>query len=61
MSTQRFRVYAQTRATRQACDDVVEKIVRADYNSPEYEKWREVTDLLNRAECLLERLDLSKE
>ena len=61
MSTQRFRVYAQTRATRQACDGVVTKIVRADYNSPEYEKWREATDLLNRAECILERLDLSKE
>lgn len=61
MPTDRFRVYAQTRATRQACDDVVEKIVRADYNSPEYEKWREAAELLNRAECLLERLDLTKE
>lgn len=61
MSTLRFRVYAQTRATRQDCDDVVEKIVRADHNSPEYEKWREAAELLNRAECILERLDLTKE
>lgn len=62
----KFRVYAQTRGTRQLAGDVANSI-EVDYEdeSPEgiqkrQEKadWQTIEDLLNAVECKLERMNL---
>ena len=61
--TDKFKVYAQTRATRQLAGDVAESI-KVDYSDPDKTKaeekaaWQTIEDLLNRVECKLERMNL---
>jgi hypothetical protein len=62
--TEKFKVYAQTRATRQLAGDVAQSI-KVDYSDPtnqalrkEKAAWQEVERLLNAVECKLERMCL---
>lgn len=61
----KFKVYAQTRATRQLAGDVANSINPKYDDSPEDQKdreakaaWQTIEDLLNAVECKLERMDL---
>lgn len=61
----KFKVYAQTRATRQLAGDVAESI-KPKYDGTKedaviaYEKaaWQTIEDLLNAVECKLEKMNL---
>ena len=60
----KFKVYAQTRATRQLAGDVAQSI-KVDYSDPnnralreEKAAWETVERLLNAVECKLERMNL---
>jgi hypothetical protein len=51
----KFKVYAQTRATRQLAGDVKESI---GYGKEDYKAWEEIEDILMRLESKLERMNL---
>lgn len=53
--TDKFKVYAQTRATRQLAGDVERTF---EWDDPEKDQWREIENLLNDVECKLERMNL---
>lgn len=59
--TDKFKVYAQTRATRQLAGDVANGI-KVDYSTragyDEKRAWQEIESLLNEVECKLERMNL---
>ena len=64
--TNKFKVYAQTRGTRQLAGDVANAI-RVEYDGTEEDNkraaekaaWQTIEDLLNAVECKLEELDLN--
>ena len=65
--TNKFKVYAQTRGTRQLAGDVANSI-KVDYSDESAEcikareekaVWQTIEDLLNAVECKLEELDLN--
>lgn len=65
--TNKFKVYAQTRATRQLAGDIAVSI-KVDYDDESAEgikareekaAWQTIEDLLNAVECKLEKLDLN--
>lgn len=55
--TNKFKVYAQTRATRQLAGDVK---VTMKYPDPEYVQWEEIERVLQDLECKLERMNLKE-
>jgi hypothetical protein len=54
--TNKFKVYAQTRATRQLAGDVTDAM---KYNDPARKQWDEITRLLEEVEIKLENMELS--
>jgi hypothetical protein len=56
--TNKFKVYAQTRATRQLAGDVANKILENKGTCPTFLEWREIEKLLNDIECKLENMEL---
>ena len=64
--TNKFKVYAQTRGTRQLAGDVANAI-RVEYDGTKEDNkraaekavWQTIEDLLNAVECKLEELDLN--